>query len=73
MSKAARDPFDSLHARLDRVEQMLVELVERGRKNRRAAGKRAATIAAERRAEVVHQPTDLDRARARRILRRIGP
>lgn len=57
--------------RLDRVEQLLAELVARKRSSKRSAGKRARSVAERARAEVVHEPTDLDRAKARQILRRL--
>jgi len=61
-----------LRDQLDRIEQLLRELVDEKRARRRSAGKRATSVAERARAAVVHEPGDLARAQARRILRRLG-
>lgn len=62
----------SAASQLDRIESLLVQILAERRGRRRRAGKRAVKVARKAGSEVVHVPTDIDRARARKILRRLG-
>ncbi len=58
--------------RFAHIEGMLAEIIRelRGRKAR--GQKRSQTMIAKRRAEITYVPTDLDVAKAKKIMRRLG-
>jgi hypothetical protein len=59
-------------ARFAHIEGMLAEIIRelRGRKARGA--KRSRTLISQRRAEITYEPSDLDIAHAKKIMRRLG-
>lgn len=63
---------DALAERLDRIEHLLEQVLSESKRRKRRGGKRAATVAQRAALSVESQPTELQRARARRALARRG-
>jgi len=71
MTQPLPKDLQSIPERLARIEELLEQLLRTQKAKRRGEKRRAATIARRVAAEVTYQPTDIERAAARRALRRL--